>query len=107
MINRKILPPNPVLMTIGMWVLGIINRAHKVEFHYDYDRKSIKNQATVLLASQKWRGISMWVKMSTAIRKKIWMLWPGFRCCKLQEKRWQWIFGINADFCRVIREFCL
>ena len=55
LINRKILPPNPVLMTLGMWVLGLINRARKVEFCYDYDRKAIKAQPTVLLASHASR----------------------------------------------------
>ena len=55
LINRKIMPPNPVLMSVGMWVLGMINKAHKVEFSYDYDRESIRNQATVLLSSHASR----------------------------------------------------
>lgn len=55
LMNRKILPPNPVLMSIGMWVLGMINRVHQVKFSYDYDRKEIRNQATVLLSSHASR----------------------------------------------------
>ena len=31
-------------MSIGMWVLGIINRSRGVKFSYDYDPGTIKNQ---------------------------------------------------------------
>lgn len=55
LVNRKVKKPNPLLMTIGMWVLGILNRLYKVNFSYDYDPKSIKNQPTVLLSSHASR----------------------------------------------------
>ena len=42
-------------MTVGMWVLGIINRIYGVKFNYDYDPKSLKNQPTVLLSSHASR----------------------------------------------------
>ena len=53
--NRKIKKPNPVLMTIGMWVLGIMNKLYKVKFTYDYDPKEIKDQPTILLCSHSSR----------------------------------------------------
>ena len=55
LINRKIKKPNPILMMIGMWVLGILNRKYKVQFSYDYDPKSIKNQPTILLSAHASR----------------------------------------------------
>ena len=55
LINRKIKKPNPILMSIGMWVLGIMNRSYGVEFSYDYDPESIKNQPTILLSSHASR----------------------------------------------------
>ena len=55
LVSRKVSRPNPILMTIGMWVLGILNRKYKVAFSYDYDRKTIKNQPTVLLSSHASR----------------------------------------------------
>ena len=55
LINRKIKKPNPILMTVGMWILGILNRRYGVEFSYDYDPKSIKDQPTVLLSSHASR----------------------------------------------------
>ena len=55
LIDRKATPPNPVLMTLGMWILGILNKIYKVKFSYDYDRKSIKNQPAVLLSSHASR----------------------------------------------------
>ncbi len=55
LINRKIKRPNPILMTIAMWALGIMNKLYKVEFSYDYDPKSIKNQPTILLSSHAAR----------------------------------------------------
>ncbi len=55
LINRKIKKPNPIIMSIGMWVLGILNRFYGVEFSYDYDLKSIKNQPTILLSSHASR----------------------------------------------------
>ena len=42
-------------MTVGLWVLGIINRIYGVKFNYDYDPKSLKNQPTVLLSSHASR----------------------------------------------------
>ena len=55
LVNRKIKKPNPVLMSIGMWVLGIMNKFYGVKFSYDYDRKSLKGQPTVLLSSHASR----------------------------------------------------
>ena len=55
LINRKIKKPNPVLMTVGMWVLGILNKKYGVKFSYDYDPKSIKDQPTILLSSHASR----------------------------------------------------
>lgn len=55
LINRKIKKPNPILMSIGMWVLGIMNRSYGVEFSYDYDREAIKDQPTILLSSHASR----------------------------------------------------
>ena len=40
LVNRKIEKPNQFIMTVGMWVLGIMNKNYKVEFSYDYDPKS-------------------------------------------------------------------
>ena len=42
-------------MAIAMWVLGLLNKRYKVDFHYDYDPKSIENQPTVLLSSHASR----------------------------------------------------
>ena len=55
LVNRKVKKPNPVLMAIGMWVLGILNKRYKVEFSYDYDPKTIQNQPTVLLSAHASR----------------------------------------------------
>lgn len=55
LINRKIKKPNPIIMSIGMWVLGIMNKFYRVKFSYDYDPKSIKNQPTILLSSHASR----------------------------------------------------
>ena len=55
LVSRKISPPNPILMTIGMGVLGILNRIYKVKFTHDYDRHAIKGQPTVLLSSHASR----------------------------------------------------
>lgn len=55
LINRKIEKPNPFIMSIGMWVLGILNRKYGVEFTYDYDPDSIKDQPTILLSSHASR----------------------------------------------------
>ena len=35
LVNRKINKPNPVLMSVGLWVLGIMNKHYGVEFSYD------------------------------------------------------------------------
>lgn len=55
LINRKIKKPNPLIMTIGMPVLGLLNKLYKVEFSYDYDPGAIKNQPTILLSSHAAR----------------------------------------------------
>ena len=55
LINRKIKKPNPIIMSIGMLILGIVNRFYGVKFSYDYDPKSIKNQPTILLSSHASR----------------------------------------------------
>lgn len=55
LINRKIKKPNPFLMSVGMWILGILNKVYKVEFHYDYDPKTIKDQPVILLSSHAAR----------------------------------------------------
>ena len=55
LINRKIKKPNQFLMIPGMWIVGKINKKHKVKFSYDYDIKSIKNQPTILLSSHASR----------------------------------------------------
>ena len=55
LINRKIKKPNPIIMSIGMWVLGILNRSYGVEFSYDYDPDSIKGQPAILLSSHASR----------------------------------------------------
>jgi len=55
LINRKIKKPDPIIMTICMWIMGIINRIYGVEFEYDYDPKAIKDQPTVLLSSHASR----------------------------------------------------
>jgi 1-acyl-sn-glycerol-3-phosphate acyltransferase/DNA-directed RNA polymerase subunit RPC12/RpoP len=55
LINRKIKKPNPLLMSIAMWVLGILNRLYKVKFSYDYAPKSLKGKPTILIASHAAR----------------------------------------------------
>lgn len=55
LVNRKVRRPNPLIISIGMWVLGMINRKHNVQLSYDYDRDAIKGQATILLSSHASR----------------------------------------------------
>jgi len=55
LINRKIKKPNPVIMSLAMWALRILNKKYKVDFTYDYDPKSIKDQPTILLSSHAAR----------------------------------------------------
>ena len=55
LVNRKIKKPNRVLMTALMWLLGFLNKKYKVEFSYDYDPASIKDQSTILLSSHASR----------------------------------------------------
>ena len=55
LVNRKVKKPNQLIMTIGMWVVGLMNKKYKVEFTYDYDTKSIENQPTILLSSHASR----------------------------------------------------
>lgn len=53
--SRKTPKPSPVLMWIGMKVLGVMNRSYNVHFSYDYDPKSIKDQPAILLSSHASR----------------------------------------------------
>ena len=56
LINRKVEKPNQLIMSIGMWVLGIINKKiYKVDFSYDYDPRSLDDQPTILLSSHASR----------------------------------------------------
>ena len=55
LINRKVKKPNQFLMSIGMCVLGVLNKLYKVKFSYDYDPKFIQNQPTILLSSHASR----------------------------------------------------
>ena len=55
LVSRKVTPPRPVLMSIGMRVAGALNKLYKVQFSYDYDSKTIENQPTVLLSSHASR----------------------------------------------------
>jgi len=55
LVNRKVTAPNRFLMSVGMWIVGILNKRYGVEFSYDYDPKSIQHQPTVLLSSHASR----------------------------------------------------
>lgn len=55
LIHRKVKKPDRLIMTVGMWVLGIINKKRRVEFSYDYDPRTIKGQPTILLSSHASR----------------------------------------------------
>ncbi len=55
LINRKIKKPNIFLMTIVMWILGILNKLYKVRFSYDYDRRVLGKKPTILLSSHASR----------------------------------------------------
>ncbi len=55
LINRKVKRPNPIIMSIGMWVLGIMNKFYGVEFSYDYEPEAIKGQPVILLSSHASR----------------------------------------------------
>ena len=55
LINRKIKKPNPFLATVGLWVLGILNKSYKVKFSHDYNPKEIENQPTILLSTHSSR----------------------------------------------------
>jgi 1-acyl-sn-glycerol-3-phosphate acyltransferase len=55
LIDRKIKKPNPFLMSIVMFLLGVLNRAYKVKFSYDFNLKSIKKQPTILLSAHSSR----------------------------------------------------
>lgn len=55
LIKRKIKKPNYFLISIFMWVFGIINRIYKVDFSYDYDKKTLKGQPVILLSSHASR----------------------------------------------------
>ena len=55
LVNRKIKKPNTFLMFIVMRLLGILNKAYKVKFKYDFDPKSIKKGPVILLSSHASR----------------------------------------------------
>ena len=55
LINRKVEAPNRFLVSLIMRVLGLLNKRYKVDFHYDYDPKTIEDQPTVLLSSHASR----------------------------------------------------
>lgn len=55
LINRKIEKPNQFLMTVGLWIVGIINKIHKVHFEYDYDKKVLAGKPVILLSSHASR----------------------------------------------------
>lgn len=55
LVNRKVDKPNQLLMTVGLWIVGIMNKKYKVSFSYDYDRRSIEDQPTVLLSTHASR----------------------------------------------------
>ena len=55
LINRKIKKPNPFVMSFCMGALGVLNKAYKVTFSYDYPVKSLNGKPTILLASHASR----------------------------------------------------
>ncbi|MBQ2713035.1 MAG: hypothetical protein IJF71_06595, partial [Clostridia bacterium] len=55
LVERRVKKPNPLIMSVGMWVLGLLNKKYKVEFTYDYDPKQIEGKPTVLLSSHAAR----------------------------------------------------
>ena len=55
LIHRQIKKPNRPLMSVFMWILGILNRKYKVKFSYDYDPKSLGDGPTVLLSGHASR----------------------------------------------------
>lgn len=55
LITRKIKKPNQFLMTIVMWLLGILNKVYKVKFKRDFNPKLLKGKPTILLASHASR----------------------------------------------------
>lgn len=55
LVSRKIKKPNPLLMSIGMMVLGAMNKSYNVKFTYDYDPEAIKGQPVILLSSHASR----------------------------------------------------
>ena len=55
LVNREIKKPDPIVMSVFMWLLRILNRSYKVQFSYDFDPESIKGQPTVLLSSHASR----------------------------------------------------
>ena len=55
LISRKIKKPNIFLVNLVMLGLGVVNKIYKVKFSYDYDKKSLKGQPTILLSSHASR----------------------------------------------------
>ena len=55
LISRKIKKPNPFIMTIISWLLGLLNKKYKVKFSRDYDKKVLKGKPTILIASHASR----------------------------------------------------
>ena len=91
LVNRKVKPPNPVLMTIGMWVVGIMNKRYGVEFSYDYDCKTIENQPVVLLSSHASRLEFVYTVYGFG-RKDINVV------CGYQNILKKWLFGLFIAF---------
>ncbi len=55
LISRKIKKPNGFLASIFFFVLNKISKKNKVEYHYGFDLKSIKNKSVVLLSTHASR----------------------------------------------------
>lgn len=55
LVNRTVKKPNPIVMTFFRGVLAVLNKKYKVNFTYDYDHKSFKNQPMILLSSHASR----------------------------------------------------
>ena len=53
--SRKTPKPNIFLMSFFMFWIGILNKIYKVKFTYDFDRKAIRKQPTVLLSAHASR----------------------------------------------------
>jgi len=54
-VNRKIKKPNPIVMSVGLAVIGLLNKRYGVEFTYDFDPRSLDGKPTILLSSHASR----------------------------------------------------